>query len=266
MRQLKIQKSITNRTSEALDKYLVEIGRAPLISIDEEIELAQTIRHGGRAADKAKEKLVSANLRFVVSVAKQYQHQGLSLTDLIDEGKWIRQSILQAIAEQSRIVRLPLNQTGALSKINQTINTFEQEHGRRPSNIELEELTGVESDKIEQAIKADAHHMSIDAPFGDDDDNTMSDLLSSGDESRTDKQVDYQSLTSDLDTVLRRVLKDRELRIVKECFGIGCQEKGLEEIGTEMGLTRERVRQIREKSIAKLRDSGYAKMLMKYLG
>ena len=159
-----------------------------------------------------------------------------------------------------------MNQTGALSKINQTINTFEQEHGRRPSNIELEELTGVESDKIEQAIKADAHHMSIDAPFGDDDDNTMSDLLSSGDESRTDKQVDYQSLTSDLDTVLRRVLKDRELRIVKECFGIGCQEKGLEEIGTEMGLTRERVRQIREKSIAKLRDSGYAKMLMKYLG
>ena len=259
MRQLKIQKSITNRTSEALDKYLVEIGRAPLISIDEEIELAQTIRHGGRAADKAKEKLVSANLRFVVSVAKQYKFISYAVW-------WIRQSILQAIAEQSRIVRLPLNQTGALSKINQTINTFEQEHGRRPSNIELEELTGVESDKIEQAIKADAHHMSIDAPFGDDDDNTMSDLLSSGDESRTDKQVDYQSLTSDLDTVLRRVLKDRELRIVKECFGIGCQEKGLEEIGTEMGLTRERVRQIREKSIAKLRDSGYAKMLMKYLG
>ena len=290
MRQLKIQKSITNRSSEALDKYLVEIGRAPLISIDEEIELAQAIRHGGRDADRAKEKLVSANLRFVVSVAKQYQHQGLSLTDLIDEGNiglikaaekfdetrgfkfisyavwWIRQSILQAIAEQSRIVRLPLNQTGALSKINQTINNFEQEHGRRPSNIELEELTGVESEKIEQAIKADAHHMSIDAPFGDDDDNTMSDLLSSGDESRTDKQVDYQSLTADLDSVLRRVLKDRELRIVKECFGIGCQEKGLEEIGTEMGLTRERVRQIREKSIAKLRDSGYARMLIKYLG
>ncbi len=290
MRQLKIQKSITNRSSEALDKYLVEIGRAPLISIDEEIELAQVIRHGGREADRAKEKLVSANLRFVVSVAKQYQHQGLSLTDLIDEGNiglikaaekfdetrgfkfisyavwWIRQSILQAIAEQSRIVRLPLNQTGALSKINQTINNFEQEHGRRPSNMELEDLTGVESEKIEQAIKADAHHMSIDAPFGDDDDNTMSDLLSSGDDTRTDKQVDYQSLTSDLDSVLRRVLKDRELRIVKECFGIGCQEKGLEEIGTEMGLTRERVRQIREKSITKLRDSGYAKMLMKYLG
>jgi RNA polymerase primary sigma factor len=290
MRQLKIQKSITNRSSEALDKYLVEIGRAPLISIDEEIELAQTIRRDGPEAQKAKEKLVSANLRFVVSVAKQYQHQGLTLTDLIDEGNiglikaaekfdetrgfkfisyavwWIRQSILQAIAEQSRIVRLPLNQTGALSKINQTISTFEQEHGRRPSNFEIEELTGVESDKIEQAIKADAHHMSIDAPFGDDDDNAMVDMLSSGDDSRTDKQVDYESLTSDLDHVLGRVLKDRELRIVKECFGIGCHEKGLEEIGTEMGLTRERVRQIREKSIAKLRESGYAKVLMKYLG
>jgi RNA polymerase primary sigma factor len=290
MRQLKIQKSITNRSSEALDKYLVEIGRAPLISIDEEIELAQTIRKGGREADRAKEKLINANLRFIVSLAKQYQHQGLTLTDLIDEGNiglikaaekfdetrgfkfisyavwWIRQSILQAIAEQSRIVRLPLNQTGALSKINQTINSFEQKFGRRPSNAELEELTGVESEKIEQAIKADAHHMSIDAPFGEDDDNSMADLLSSGDDSRTDKHVDYESLTSDLDNVLRSVLKDRELRIVKECFGIGCHEKGLEEIGTEMGLTRERVRQIREKSIAKLRESGYAKVLMKYLG
>jgi RNA polymerase primary sigma factor len=290
MRQLKIQKSITNRSSEALDKYLVEIGRAPLISIDEEIELAQTIRKGGREADRAKEKLINANLRFVVSVAKQYQHQGLTLTDLIDEGNiglikaaekfdetrgfkfisyavwWIRQSILQAIAEQSRIVRLPLNQTGALSKINQTINSFEQKFGRRPSNAELEELTGVESEKIEQAIKADAHHMSIDAPFGEDDDNSMADLLSSGDDSRTDKHVDYESLTSDLDNVLRSVLKDRELRIVKECFGIGCHEKGLQEIGTEMGLTRERVHQIREKSIAKLRESGYAKVLMKYLG
>ena len=290
MRQLKIQKSITNRSSEALDKYLVEIGRAPLISIDEEIELAQKIRKGGLEGERAKDKLVTANLRFVVSVAKQYQHQGLTLTDLIDEGNiglikaaekfdetrgfkfisyavwWIRQSILQAIAEQSRIVRLPLNQTGALSKINQTINSFEQKHGRRPSNTELEELTGVESEKIEQAIKADAHHMSIDAPFGEDEDNSMADLLSSGEDSRTDKHVDYESLTADLDSVLRSVLKERELRIVKECFGIGCHEKGLEEIGTEMGLTRERVRQIREKSIAKLRESGYAKVLMKYLG
>ena len=290
MRQLKINKSITNRSSEALDKYLVEIGRAPLISIDEEIELAQAVRKGGKEGEKAKRKLVEANLRFVVSVAKQYQHQGLTLTDLIDEGNiglikaaekfdetrgfkfisyavwWIRQSILQAIAEQSRIVRLPMNQSGALSKINQAINSFEQEFGRRPSVGELEDLTGVDSEKIEQSMKADAHHMSIDAPFGEDDDNAMVDMLASGDESRTDKSVDFESLTSDLDNVLGKVLKDRELRIIKACFGIGCHEKGLEEIGDQMGLTRERVRQIREKSIVKLRDSGYAKLLIKYLG
>ena len=283
MRQLKIQKSITNRSSEALDKYLVEIGRQPLVTIDEEIELAQAIRKGGPEGERAKERLVTANLRFVVSVAKQYQHQGLTLTDLIDEGNiglvkaaekfdetrgfkfisyavwWIRQSILQAIAEQSRIVRLPLNQSGALSKINQEINKFEQIHQRRPSVTELAELTNIEESKIEQTAKADSHHMSIDAPFGEDDDNSMADMLSSG-------QVDYESLTSDLENVLRSVLKDRELKIVRECFGIGCQERGLEEIGAEMGLTRERVRQIREKSIAKLHDSGHARILMKYLG
>ena len=275
MRQLKIQKSITNRSSEALDKYLVEIGRQPLVTIDEEIELAQAIRKGGPEGEKAKERLVTANLRFVVSVAKQYQHQGLTLTDLIDEGNiglvkaaekfdetrgfkfisyavwWIRQSILQAIAEQSRIVRLPLNQSGALSKINQEINRFEQIHQRRPSVTELAELTQIDEAKIEQTAKADSHHMSIDAPFGEDDDNSMADMLSSGDDSRTDKQVDYESLTSDLENVLRSVLKDRELKIVRECFGIGCQERGLEEIGAEMGLTRERVRQIREKSIVR---------------
>ncbi len=290
MRQLKIQKSITNRSSEALDKYLVEIGRQPLVTIDEEIELAQAIRKGGPEGERAKERLVTANLRFVVSVAKQYQHQGLTLTDLIDEGNiglvkaaekfdetrgfkfisyavwWIRQSILQAIAEQSRIVRLPLNQSGALSKINQEINKFEQIHQRRPSVTELAELTNIEESKIEQTAKADSHHMSIDAPFGEDDDNSMADMLSSGDDSRTDKQVDYESLISDLENVLRSVLKDRELKIVRECFGIGCQERGLEEIGAEMGLTRERVRQIREKSIAKLHDSGHARILMKYLG
>ena len=290
MRQLKIQKSITNRSSEALDKYLVEIGRQPLVTIDEEIELAQAIRRGGPEGERAKERLVTANLRFVVSVAKQYQHQGLTLTDLIDEGNiglvkaaekfdetrgfkfisyavwWIRQSILQAIAEQSRIVRLPLNQSGALSKINQEINKFEQMHQRRPSVTELAELTQIEESKIEQTAKADSHHMSIDAPFGEDDDNSMADMLSSGEDTRTDKLVDYESLTSDLDNVLRNVLKDRELKIVKECFGIGCQERGLEEIGAEMGLTRERVRQIREKSITKLHDSGYSRILMKYLG
>ncbi len=290
MRQLKIQKSITNRSSEALDKYLVEIGRVPMINVDEEIELAQAIRKGGKEGERAKEKLVKANLRFVVSVAKQYQHQGLGLTDLIDEGNiglvkaaenfdetrgfkfisyavWcIRQSILQAIAEQSRIVRLPLNQVGALSKINSEISKFEQVNQRRPSVQELSNLTNIEEAKIDQTIKADNHHMSIDAPFQEDDDNSMADVLSSGDETRADKQVDYESMAKELDTVLRNVLKEREITIVRECFGIGCHEKGLEEIGDQLGLTRERVRQIREKSIVKLRESGYAKLLIKYLG
>ena len=290
MRQLKITKSITNRSSEALDKYLVEIGRVPMITVDEEIELAQAIRNGGKEGERAKEKLVKANLRFVVSVAKQYQHQGLGLTDLIDEGNiglvkaaekfdetrgfkfisyavwWIRQSILQAIAEQSRIVRLPLNQVGALSKINSEISKFEQENQRRPSVQELSSLTNIDETKIDQTIKADNHHMSIDAPFQEDDDNSIADVLASGEDSRADKQVDYESMSKELDTVLRNVLKDREITIVRECFGIGCHEKGLEEIGDQLGLTRERVRQIREKSIVKLRESGYAKLLIKYLG
>ena len=290
MRQLKIQKSITNRSSEALDKYLVEIGRAPLISIDEEIELAQKIRKGGPEGERAKDKLVTANLRFVVSVAKQYQHQGLTLTDLIDEGNiglikaaqkfdetrgfkfisyavwWIRQSILQAIAEQSRIVRLPLNQVGAMSQINKVTAEFVQKNGRRPSIHELSEITGIDELKIRQSQNADGHHMSIDAPFSDDDTNSMSDMLASGEDSRTDKTVEYESMASDLDDVLKKVLKDRELKIVKQCFGIGCHEKGLEEIGAEVGLTRERVRQIREKSIEKIRQSGNARILMKYLG
>lgn len=290
MRQLKIQKSITNRAGEALDKYLVEIGRVPMISVEEEIELAQKIKKGGREGERAKDKLVKANLRFVVSVAKQYQHQGLGLTDLIDEGNiglvkaaekfdetrgfkfisyavwWIRQSILQAIAEQSRIVRLPLNQVGALSKINAEISKFEQQNHRRPSVHELSDLTNIDETKIDQTIKADNHHMSIDAPFQEDDDNSMADVLASGEDSRADKHVDYESMSHELDSVLRNVLKDREITIVRECFGIGCNEKGLEEIGDQLGLTRERVRQIREKSIVKLRESGYSKLLIKYLG
>ena len=291
MRQLKISKSITNRSSEALDKYLVEIGREPMVSIDEEIELAQKIRKGGREGERAKDKLVKANLRFVVSVAKQYQHQGLSLTDLIDEGNiglvkaaekfdetrgfkfisyavwWIRQSILQAIAEQSRIVRLPLNQVGALSKISAEISKFEQEHQRKPSVAELSKLTNMEESKIDQTIKADNHHMSIDAPFGgEDDDNAMVDVMASGDDSRTDKQVDFESMSNELQRVLKSVLKERERKILCYCYGIGCHEKGLEEIGSEFSLTRERVRQIREKSILKLRESGKIKILMKYLG
>ncbi len=291
MRQLKIQKSITNRNSEALDKYLVEIGRAPMISIDEEIELAQIIRKGGRAGERAKNRLVEANLRFVVSVAKQYQHQGLTLTDLIDEGNiglikaaerfdetrgfkfisyavwWVRQSILQAIAEQSRIVRLPLNQVGSLNKVNQEINKFEQENLRKPSVQEISDRTGVDEDKIAQSMMASGHHVSIDAPFGsDDDDNAMVDVMSSGEDSRTDKGVDHESMAQELRAVLGKVLKERERKILCACYGIGETEKGLEEIGDKMGLTRERVRQIREKSITKLRESGNIKILAKYLG
>ncbi|MBF1056252.1 MAG: RNA polymerase sigma factor RpoD/SigA [Prevotellaceae bacterium] len=290
MRQLKIQKSITNRSSEALDKYLMEIGRAPLISIEEEIELAQEIKKGGRGAKRAKDKLVTANLRFVVSVAKQYQHQGLSLTDLIDEGNiglikaaekfdetrgfkfisyavwWIRQSILQAIAEQSRIVRLPLNQVGSLSKINQEINKFEQKYERKPSLEEISDLTNVDATKIGQSMMADGRHVSIDAPFEEGEDNTMLDVMPSGEDSRTDRTVDYESMAQDVLEVLQRVLNQRETTIICKCFGIGCNELGLEEIADQLALTRERVRQIREKSIIKLRESGNVKILMKYLG
>ena len=180
---------------------------------------------------------------------------------------WIRQSILQAIAEQSRIVRLPLNQVGALSKIQAEISKFEQEHQRKPSVSELSKITNMEETKIDQTIKADNHHMSIDAPFGgEDDDNAMVDVMASGDDTRTDKQVDFESMSSELKRVLDAVLKPRERDILCYCYGIGCHEKGLEEIGSEFNLTRERVRQIREKSILKLRDSGKIKILMKYLG
>ena len=287
MRQLKITKSITNRESASLDKYLQEIGREELVSPEEEVELAQRIRQGDQVA---LEKLTRANLRFVVSVAKQYQNQGLSLPDLINEGNlglikaaekfdetrgfkfisyavwWIRQSILQAIAEQSRIVRLPLNQVGSLNKISHEINKFEQENQRHPSVSELAEMTDLDEEKIGQSMQADSHHVSIDAPFQDGEDNCMLDVMASGEDSRTDRYVDHESMAQELNSVLHKVLKDREIQILTQCFGIGCHEKGLEEIGDQLGLTRERVRQIREKSIAKLRDSGNAKILMKYLG
>ena len=287
MRQLKISKSITNRESASLDKYLQEIGREDLISVEEEVELAQRIRNGDQ---RALDKLTRANLRFVVSVAKQYQNQGLSLPDLINEGNlglikaaqkfdetrgfkfisyavwWIRQSILQALAEQSRIVRLPLNQVGSLNKISKELSKFEQENQRRPSAEELANRLDIPVEKISSTISVSGRSISVDAPFAEGEDNCMLDVMASGDDSRTDKVVDHESMAQELNQVLSKVLKEREIKIIRYCFGIGCHEKGLEEIGDELKLTRERVRQIREKSIIKLRDSGNAKILMKYLG
>ena len=289
MRQLKIQKSITNRSSEALDKYLVEIGRAPLISIDEEIELAQQIKKGGLAGERAKDKLVTANLRFVVSVAKQYQHQGLSLTDLIDEGNiglikaaqkfdetrgfkfisyavwWIRQSILQAIAEQSRIVRLPLNQVGSVNKINRILNKFEQENERRPSVEEIAEKVDLPQEKIEEAMKVNSRHVSMDAPFSEGDESSLLDILPNNDSPMADKTLVMESLREEINRALQ-TLNARERYIIEAFFGINQPEMTLEEIGDKYGLTRERVRQIKEKAIRRLRQNTKNKLLKSYLG
>ena len=289
MRQLKIQKSITNRSSEALDKYLVEIGRAPLISIDEEIELAQKIKKGGREGERAKDKLVTANLRFVVSVAKQYQHQGLTLTDLIDEGNiglikaaqkfdetrgfkfisyavwWIRQSILQAIAEQSRVVRLPLNQVGSVNKIKRILNKFEQENERRPSIDEIAEKTDMPHEKIEDVLKVDTRQVSVDAPMTESDGASMLDFMPSENEPSTDSQLVMESMREEIALALS-VLNERERNVIEAFYGINQPECTMEEIGNKYGLTRERVRQIREKAIRKLKQNTKNKLLKAYLG
>ena len=286
MRQLKITKSITNRESASLDKYLQEIGREELISVEEEVELAQRIRKGDQAA---LEKLTKANLRFVVSVAKQYQNQGISLPDLINEGNlglikaaekfdetrgfkfisyavwWIRQSILQALAEQSRIVRLPLNQVGSLNKINKALSKFKQEHERMPSPDELAELLDIPSEKIADTLRVSGRHVSVDAPFVDGEDNSLLDVLVNNDSPNADKGLVNESLNTEIERALS-TLTERERDIVKYFFGIGCQEMTLEEIGEKFGLTRERVRQIKEKAIRRLRHSARSKLLKGYLG
>lgn len=285
MRQLKITKSITNRESASLDKYLQEIGRKDLITVDEEVELAQKIKQGDQAA---LDKLVSANLRFVVSVAKQYQNQGLSLPDLIDEGNlglikaaqkfdetrgfkfisyavwWIRQSILQALAEQSRIVRLPLNQVGSLNKIGKALQRFEQENERRPSPAELAEQLDVPVEKIADTMKVSGRHVSVDAPFVDGEDNSLLDVLPNEDSPMADSSLTQESLSKDVNRALER-LNPRERDILKMFFGIGCQEMTLEEIGAKFDLTRERVRQIKEKAIRRLKGQK-SKLLKSYLG
>jgi len=286
MRQLKITKSITNRESASLDKYLQEIGREPLIPVAEEVELARRIRHGDRAA---LEKLVKANLRFVVSVAKQYQNQGLSLPDLIDEGNlglikaaekfdetrgfkfisyavwWIRQSILQALAEQSRIVRLPLNQVGSLNKINKAYQRFEQEFERKPSAEELAELLDIPVDKIADTLKMSGRQVSVDAPFVEGEDNSLIDVMVNEDSPNADHTLINESLSREIDRALA-TLTPREADIIRKFFGIGVPEKTLEEIGIEFHLTRERVRQIKEKAIRRLKSSSRSRILKTYLG
>ena len=286
MRQLKISKSITNRESASLEKYLQEIGHQDLLTADEEVELAQQIRKGDR---KALERLTKANLRFVVSVAKQYQNKGLSLPDLINEGNlglikaaerydetrgfkfisyavwWIRQSILQAIAEQSRIVRLPLNQVGSVNRIARELNKFEQENERKPSVEEMADRIDLPEEKIAEAMKINTHHVSMDAPFADGEDNSLLDFLPNTDSPSTDNVLDQESLRTEIGRVLD-VLNDREQKVIKAFFGIGMQEMTLEEIGDKYNLTRERVRQIKEKAIRRLRYNTNSKTLKTYLG
>ena len=286
MRQLKITKSITNRESASLDKYLQEIGHEEMITIEEEIELAQRIKKGDH---KALEKLTKANLRFVVSVAKQYQNQGLSLPDLINEGNlglikaaekfdetrgfkfisyavwWIRQSILQAIADQSRIIRLPLNQVSSVNKINKASNKFEQENERRPSIDEIAQDTDIPEEKIIEAFKVNTHHISVDAPFHDDDESSLLDVIPNDAIPSTDKSLVEESLRAEIGRVLD-ILEDREKKVIEAYFGINQREMTLEEIGSKYGLTRERVRQIKEKAIRRLRQQTNSKILKAYLG
>ena len=286
MRQLKISKSITNRESASLDKYLQEIGHEELLTTDEEVELAQRIRKGDK---RALERLTKANLRFVVSVAKQYQNQGLSLPDLINEGNvglikaaekfdetrgfkfisyavwWIRQSILQAIAEQSRLVRLPLNQVGSVNKIARELSRFEQEHERKPSVDEIAERVDLPEDKIADAMKANSRHVSMDAPIADGEDSSMIDFLA-GDSSNTDRELVIESLKAEVSRILK-LLTDKEQKVVRAFFGIdGSPEMTLDEIGEKYNLTRERVRQIKEKALRRLRHNTKNKLLKSYLG
>lgn len=286
MRQLKITQSITNRESQSLDKYLHEIGKVDLITAEEEVILAQKIRAGDQAA---LERLTKTNLRFVVSVAKQYQNQGLTLGDLINEGNlglikaakrfdetkgfkfisyavwWIRQSILQAIAEQSRIVRLPLNQVGSLSKISKAFSKLEQEYEREPSPEELADTLETTVDKISDTLSNSGRHVSMDAPFVQGEENTLLDVLENRDPN-TDNSLIDESLSEEIKRSLA-TLTDREREIIVLFFGLGSnQPLSLEEIGEQFSLTRERVRQIKDKALQRLRHASRSRILKSYLG
>ncbi len=288
MRQLKITKSITNRESQSLEKYLQEIGKVDLLTPEEEVDLAQKIKEGDQ---EALERLTKANLRFVVSVAKQYQNQGLSLSDLINEGNlglikaaqrfdetrgfkfisyavwWIRQSILQALAEQSRIVRLPLNKVGSLNKINRAFSELEQEFEREPSAEELAELLEIPTEEVETTLGVAARHVSMDAPFIDGEDNSLLDVLENNSTPDTDAALEFkESLRKEIERSLN-TLTDRQADVIKLYFGIGIEHPmSLEDIGDKFGLTRERVRQIKDKAINKLRSVNRSKLLKNYLG
>lgn len=286
MRQLKITKSITNRNSDSLEKYLHDIGKEELITPEEEVELAKRIKMGDQ---EALEKLTKANLRFVVSVAKQYQHQGLSLPDLINEGNlglikaakkfdetkgfkfisyavwWIRQCILQALAEQSRIVRLPLNKIGALNKINKTFSQLEQQHEREPSPDEVAKLLELPEDKIASTLELSGRHLSVDAPFQEGEENSLLDVLQNSDTPTTDSTLLNESLSVEIERTLN-TLPEKESRVIRSFYGIGRKQMSLEEIGEEIGISRERTRQIKEKAIKHLRQRTKNKLLRTYLG
>ena len=287
MRQLKITKQVTNRETASLDKYLQEIGKVELITADEEVELAQRIRQGDKIA---LEKLTKANLRFVVSVSKQYQNQGLSLPDLINEGNlglikaaqrfdetrgfkfisyavwWIRQSILQALAEQSRIVRLPLNKIGSINKINKTYAKLEQEFEREPNAEEIAEALDITEAEVKESIKNAGRHVSMDAPLVQDEDNNMYDVLKSDEVITPETELLYESLRKEIDRAIS-TLTPREADVVRLYFGLnGSHPMTLEEIGEKFDLTRERVRQIKEKAIRRLKHTSRSKILKSYLG
>jgi RNA polymerase primary sigma factor len=287
MRQLKITKSITNRESQSLEKYLQEIGKVDLITPEEEVKLAQRIRENDAAA---LDKLTKSNLRFVVSVAKQYQNQGLTLSDLINEGNlglikaakrfdetrgfkfisyavwWIRQSILQALAEHSRIVRLPLNRVGSLNKISKAFSKLEQDFERDPSVEELAEMLDISTEEVENTMSISGRHISMDAPFVSGEENTLLDVLVNDDAPNADKGLIYESLSNEIDRSLA-TLTERQRDVVRLYFGIGIEHPmSLEDIGEEFELTRERVRQIKDKALKRLRHTSRSKMLKSYLG
>ncbi len=287
MRQLKITKQVTNRETASLDKYLQEIGKVELITAEEEVDLARRIKQGDRAA---LEKLTKANLRFVVSVSKQYQNQGLSLPDLINEGNlglikaaqrfdetrgfkfisyavwWIRQSILQALAEQSRIVRLPLNKIGSINKINKAYAKLEQEFEREPNSEEIADMLEITETEVKESLKNAGRHISMDAPLVQDEDNTMYDVLRSEESVTPETELLYESLRKEIDRAIS-TLTPREADVIRLYFGLnGSHPMTLEEIGEKFDLTRERVRQIKEKAIRRLKHTSRSKILKSYLG